>query len=47
MQSKTMNKTFKVVKLLPLQSGTSERGDWRSQDVLIESMEQREQSQAR
>ncbi|MBQ0021550.1 MAG: DUF3127 domain-containing protein, partial [Bacteroidales bacterium] len=31
----------------PLQSGTSERGDWRSQDVLIESMEQREQSQAR
>ena len=35
-----MNKTFKLVKLLPLQSGTSERGDWRSQDVVIESTEQ-------
>ena len=40
MQKRTMNKTFKVVKLLPLQSGTSERGDWRSQDVVIESTEQ-------
>lgn len=35
-----MNTRFKVEKLLPLQSGTGERGDWRSQEVVIVSTEQ-------
>lgn len=32
--------TYKVKALLPLQQGTSERGQWCSRDVIVESTEQ-------
>lgn len=33
-------KQYKVITILPMQSGTSERGNWRSQELIIESTEQ-------
>ena len=30
---------FKVVEILALQSGTSERGEWKSQEVILEEMQ--------
>lgn len=33
-------KTYKVVSILPAQNGTSERGEWCSQEIVIESTEQ-------
>ena len=30
---------FKVVEILALQSGTSERGEWRSQQVILEELQ--------
>lgn len=33
-------RTYKVLALLPMQSGTSERGEWKSQEVIVESTEQ-------
>lgn len=29
-------KQFKVIQLLPLQQGVSERGEWKSQEVILE-----------
>ena len=30
---------FKVIEILALQSGTSERGEWRSQQVILEELQ--------
>ena len=32
-------RTFKVTDMLPVQQGESERGPWRSQDIIVESTE--------
>lgn len=31
---------LKVIKLLPLQQGVSERGEWKSQEVVVEATDQ-------
>lgn len=31
--------TFKIIAILAMQQGTSERGDWQSQEVIIEAQE--------
>lgn len=33
------DRTFKVTDMLPVQQGESERGPWRSQDIIVESTE--------
>ena len=30
---------FKVIEILALQSGTSERGEWKSQEVILEEVQ--------
>ena len=31
--------TLKVIKVLPMQQGTSEKGQWRSQDIVVEAQQ--------
>ena len=34
-QKKMEQRKFKVIEILALQSGTSERGEWKSQEVIL------------
>ena len=36
---KMTDRNFKVTDMLPVQQGESERGPWRSQDIIVESTE--------
>ena len=38
-QKKMEQRKFKVIEILALQSGTSERGEWKSQEVILEEMQ--------
>ena len=38
-QKKMEQRKFKVVEILALQSGTSERGEWKSQEVILEEVQ--------
>jgi hypothetical protein len=33
-----MQLTAKLIQLLPVQTGTSKNGDWKKQDVIVETM---------
>lgn len=32
-------KTYKVIEILPLQQGVSQRGEWQSQEIVIEELQ--------
>ena len=38
-QKKMEQRKFKVIEILALQSGTSERGEWKSQELILEEMQ--------
>ncbi len=38
-QKKMEQRKFKVIEILALQSGTSERGEWKSQEVILEEVQ--------
>ena len=40
LNEKIMQLTAKLIQLLPLQSGTGRNGEWRKQDIIVETQDQ-------